>query len=398
MKRSLLILGIALIITLSVVWGYLLFFGAPESTRDFFANLKFGDTEDTNFVDTAPQIPFEPISNVYDPNGLQQLTLKPVIGYQEVSATTSSSTYAYYIEAGTGHIFSIDLATGVEVRLSNITVPDANAGEISTDGQTAVIQSGEAGKGELTVVDFSQMVDSATSYPLITAVYDFTLTETGQVLYTLKRSSGLQAFVYNLQTRVTSPIFTLPFAEAIVLWGESATADHYAYPKTTNQLEGYLYRVRNGSLLRLPFDGFGFSALVKDNLILSSVTDGEVYQSQLYDTSTNFFGAVGIAFIPDKCTNTNHTQVPIICGVPTQSLDRHTITDWYKGAVQFNDDIWGISHTTTGAKGIFMANLNLESGRPLDVIEPNIYETNNLYFINKTDRTLWKRVVQIDTE
>lgn len=397
MKRSLLILGIALIITLSVVWGYLLFFGAPESTTNFFANFNFGDTEETIVVDVpAPIVPERTENERFDPNDLQQLTLKPVVGYQEISTTTSSTTFVYFIEAGTGHIFSINLETGAEVRLSNIIIPNAQAGEISLDGTHAVVQAGNPGEGELTIVELTQSIDNATSYPLINQAHDFTLTTTGEVLYTLKNSTQLQALAYTIEDTSTTPIFTIPFLEAVVLWGNSAQAEHHIYPKTASQLEGYLYRVRNGSMIRLPFDGFGFSALVQNELVLSSYSSDAVYQSHLFNTETNRFEALGLSLIPHKCAKTQHPKVPIVCGIPETEPRPETTDRWFKGGIQFSDELWGIGSVDGTVGTIYFTSLKLESGRQLDVITPQLYGTNNLYFINKTDRTLWKQVVQIN--
>jgi hypothetical protein len=397
MKRLILILGITLIITLSVVWGYLLFFGTPESASNFFANFDFGNSEEVGVVETFPEVLSEEgvDGEVLALSQLRQLTTKPVVGYTEVTATTSSSTFVYYIEAGTGHIYSLDTITGTEIRLSNITVPNAQAGFIANNGRTAVIQSGQPGEGSLTVIELSGLVDKSTSYLVVNDAFDFTLTESGEVLYTTVVDFGLTAFSFRLDTKARANLFSLPFQEAVVRWGKTSSAEHYVFPKVATQLEGYLYKINSGSLLRLPLSGFGFSAIASSDLLLVNYVENNENESRLFDEVSNNFAGLGINIIPDKCGVTNHSQIFILCGVPDQNLVPAAATnDWQKGVLRFSDELWGIGKTGLEVETFFFGKLSNESSRELDVTQPNLFEGGNLYFINKSDRTLWTQLIE----
>ncbi len=392
MKRLFLILAICLIIALSAIWGYLLFFGAPESTREFFANFNFGNTEETTPIPEPDNSLFEEGEGVSEPtelDALRQLTTKPVAGYAEVIDQASSSTFIYYIEVGTGHIFKLDAITGTEERLSNVTIPNAQLGYIHEDGSVAVVQSAAPGDGELTIVELTGALDTANSFPLIGAAHDFTLTEDREVLYTLKINTGLEGYSYNIETKVTDQIFTLPFREAVVSWGKSGDATHFAYPKADPRLEGYLYNVSNGVLTREPVSGFGLTAKGNNQMVLASKMEGDVYTSIIYIPEKNAVTESNYPIVPEKCL-LSEAVTSAVCAVPVDPIPTNGITNWYKGITTGTDRLITISTTEGNDAFLLLIDLQQVSGRNIEAINISASPLQDkLYFQNNLDRTLW---------
>ena len=139
-KQVFIIIGSVIVLILLAVWVYLLFFGTADTADDVFANLGLNGEEDTTIV-VAPIVEEEqPLVNMERPK-LRQLTTKPVAGFNEVQHTASSTPVLYYAEMGTGHIYTINLQSGEEVRISGTTIAQANEALFSHDGATVAIAS-----------------------------------------------------------------------------------------------------------------------------------------------------------------------------------------------------------------------------------------------------------------
>ncbi len=90
----------------------------------------------------------------------------------------------------------------------------------------------------------------------------------------------------------------------------------------------------------------------------------------------------------DKCVWSKLNPSEVYCAVPTEIPTGIYPDDWYRGNVQFADQIWHLD-TVTGEVHI-IANLLSLSNELIDVINPELDPKENfLYFMNKRDLTLW---------
>ena len=126
MKKSIILsIGALVIFLLLAVWGYLFFFGTPESSDEFFTDLGLNGEVDTSYVPPPVEVATStPTVNMKRPK-LRQLTTKPVAGFAEIIRSTTTPAVVYYVEQGNGHIFTIDTKSGEEVRVSRTTVAQA---------------------------------------------------------------------------------------------------------------------------------------------------------------------------------------------------------------------------------------------------------------------------------
>lgn len=388
MKRPVfIIIGALLVFVLLGIWIYILFFGSPTNNSDTFADLNFGDTTDGTFVVT--ELP--PETSTVDINGperLRQLTTKPTIGYQEIMRDASSTPEILYIEGGTGKIFSINIATGEEKRISATTVPLSSTGVITPNGKFVMIQSGTGAGSEFTIGEISTSSETLVTLKINERVIDFESSTDNTFLYAVQTSNSVIAKEYNPETNVSKTLFTMPFREVIIDWGKRASDVHYAYPKASSKLEGFLYQITGSQIKRLPVDGYGLSAAGTVDSVIYSKQVGGKYKTYFYTHKNGSSLQSAVKIIPEKCTPLSKTTTKAICGTTLSTYDETAPDSWYKGIASYADDLWEIDTNINGA--LLLSKTLAESGRELDLIHPMVNKDDtNFYFLNKKDNSLW---------
>jgi len=382
------IVSAVLVLVLLIAWVYILFFSqTPTSDDPAFVNFPGSDSSsvvvsDPNISDTQPVI------DLMSPDRLRQLTLEPVIGFKEVLTASGSSPKIYYVTAGRGHIFSIDLTTGEEVRVSGTTIASARYSEITPDGSYALTQSGRGAGSRFFVSALNTGAGNAPLAVIQEDIVSFKATIDNTFLYARKVGNGLEVKEYFPIERTSEALFTIPFQEAVIEWGVNAFDTHFIYPKASTQLEGYLYIGQSGEpLVRVMPSGFGFSAI--GNLVYSlfSVQAQGFYQTFVYDQFDKSIEPLLISVIPQKCASLAQ-QNKMVCA---SEIDKHTIRtpdDWHEGTLSFADTLYEVD-LETGILQVLVDTL-VESGRALDIINPKMgREDATVYFQNKNDQTLW---------
>lgn len=380
MKRWLFIVGIVIILILAGVWAFLLF--APEDTKtDIYNRFGFTGSQEEGVIDTIVDAILPDLKPDYVP--LRQLTTRRVAGYVEI-ALASSSPQVYFVEAGTGHIYSLNLQNGVEAKISNTTIAGARVAHISKNGTFAVIQSGSNVTNPLTILPLSGTSTSAITVD--EPVLDFTITDDDQLLYTTTATEGVVGKVYDIESQTSRTIFTTPLRQVSVAWGSHSEKTQYITPKPARTLESFLYESTEGKLSRTNINGYGLVVLPTDKYILytKSVDNDYVFFIQNKETGNDV--KMDTPFFPEKCTVSSFSIA--YCGQNQGVVDGNFPDNWYRGEVSFADEIWAIDLDTQEAK-VLINTLDV-SGREIDMVHPNLSKDEmSLYFKNKNDYTLW---------
>lgn len=393
-----LIISAVLVVVLLAVWLYLMFFansdGEPEvieGSGEFAQFDDLGEDSDTNNglgVGGNSQGQFgSPENGVPGDEGfewpiLRQLTTRNVIGYQEIEK--ASSTKVVFMESGVGHIYEIDLDTGEEKRVSATTIPDAREAVFSADGSSVAVKTGEStGINPLLYGEINYDEKSIDTGLIAEQVSEFTISESGVVLFGSVTNSSIMAKTYNPATETFGNLFSTPFREATLLFGSTLDSKHYFYPKTSHILEGFIYQVEGSTLTRLGLDGFGFTANNLDNLLVATYRNQNDLVSEQLSTATNQASNLEFAVIPSKCVGEDGS---LYCAIPNnKNLQHDSITNWLMGTQLFYDDLWVISSSSEELIGI-----NEFSGRNVDVINGALGDiSSDWYFQNKLDNSLW---------
>ncbi len=394
MNRNItLILSAVTVLILLGVWLYLMFFASPtdtpgpvEGSGEFTEFDQFGsdapspgpnsDEQSDSNGNTGGE------SDVYDPDILRQLTTRNVIGHKEV--LLASTSHIMYMESGVGHIYSINLETGVEERVSATTVPDARQAVFSSTGEMVVVKTGDStGFNPISLGKINHQEKTLTLTPVAENVGIFNFSNDDNLLYTIASNSSLLAIVFDLKDQSHETIFETPFREASVVFGNEDDGPHYFYPKTSYLLEGFVYRADGNVLTRLPIDGFGLTSNVLDDVVLTSYRNQIKLVTTLYDQTENEIIALDEVLLPSKCVS---KEDDLYCAVPkNKQLQYDSINKWQQGIESFSDNLWSINDSS-----VELIDITNHSGRSVDVVNGSIGTlSNDWYFQNKIDNTLW---------
>jgi len=383
-KTFFIIFGILIIIILIAVWVYLLFFAKTEENIDMFNNLVNGETAAVVPLPNTSNEEALPVNLERPP--LRQLTSRPVAGFNEV-IDADGTLEIYFVEMGTGHLYSINRESGEERRLSGTTIVQARDAYISNDGNTVAIVSYNNTKlKNLSIFRLDRENNSLTEV-ITDVVQDFYL-KNNQLFFTVVEAGGLEAYAYQLDTLTKKPVFSLPFSEARIQWGDNVSGPHYVYPKASYALQGFLYEIEAGKLTRLPLEGFGFSALVnKDSVLFTKITD-QTPMSYVYDLKTNETKNLGEPVLPEKCTIVENT-LSIVCPQDQNTTLPYQMPDlWYQGSLSFVDRLMQID--PIAVTNNIIVDILAQSGREIDVIKLSYAAAfDALFFTNKNDNSLW---------
>lgn len=390
MKKIILGIGVAIIVILSGIWIYLLFFNNSAANTDVFSLFNLGDTTDTtvSFEGLQPPLDGEPLVDVSGLEQLRQLTTRPVVGHIEIEVATSSNPLVYFAEAGTGHIYSIDLTSGTEERISNITIPNTREAVLSADGYFAVIRSGDGLSSALHIIELPTETNALNSYDLDVAANSFSISDDKELLYSTQVAGGTVGKAYNLSSNSTRTLFDLPFRESVVKWGSTADATHFVYPKASARLQGFLYKITNGKVERTAVSGYGLSAISNKNFSLFSIQKDGEYQTFVTNLLTDSVSKIFIKLLPEKCAGLDEDATVTVCAYDTKDQTAGMPDTWYLGQLQTRDELWTVdlsSNELTSLVDTFG-----QTGREVDVMKPSLNKNSDrLLFMNKVDRTLW---------
>lgn len=392
MKKNIFIIGgaVLMVIILVALWVYIMFFGTPRSLDEVLPDFSFGGNTElppiTPTATTSPEVPLVGTSN----KPLRQMTTRPVIGYREVVGSSSTSQpVLYYAEAGTGHIYTIDLTTGVEARRSGTTIIEAADAAFNNDGTTVVFQSGYGRLPKTILGVLATSSDTLSTSELPESIDQFTIVGSSTLLYITTGNTAVGKAT-DLRTRSSRTLFTVPFREAAVSWGSSANDTHIIYPKPSYLLPGAVYSTVGGALKRLPLSGYGLSAFKSGTLVGASMIENGTYTSVFYDTKKETSTPSSITFLPEKCSNNPGSTQFIWCMSFGETPAFGFPDTWHRGETGLRDILNRVSFSSTTSSVFPFSNIFQESGREVDATDLSTGPSNRyVYFINRIDSTLW---------
>lgn len=388
-QKNLILVGLGILIILLGVWVYLMFFAPDHKANDIFTDLGQSGEIDNSLVIEPVASSSEPVVNMDRPR-LRQLTTRPIIGFTEVQATSSDPIAIYYAEAGTGHIYKINLTSGEEIRVSNSTIGEASVASFSKDGAAVAIRANNNLRAnDLNISLVKNEPSEFEKVVLEKKVYDFTLVSSTTLLYTTKEPTGMVVYSRNWQTGTEKVLFTIPFFEANIAWGKTENDPQIVYPKPSYLLEGYLYQFSKGKVERLPAAGFGLTAINTPNYIVYSITKDSKPVSLIYNRKTKEKMEAQYILLPEKCVNDTKEPNYLWCAVQWDKPVNFDFPDnWYRGNISFSDILVKIDLREYGSE--YLVDILKESKREVDVTSMSIGDSETaLYFINKNDNTLW---------
>lgn len=376
--------GVVLIIIVSLVWVYLLFFGTPEESTDIFANLGF--SEETLPRENLPILPSEEELETHvdtQSTALTQLTTRAVAGFGFVE---NASTTLRYAERGIGYIYEIDVLSGNEKRVLGKTFTGITEAVFSP-GRNAVVLIAHNPSGSSAFLELIDNGGELNEHSLPIDIENIKFLSDTDLRYTIVNTNGMSGFSYNLSSMETSELFTIPFTDGHVIWGDDRI---FVYNRPAPFHKGGLYEI-NGGLHRIGETEYGLSAMsapLAEEYVLTyaNIKHNVLVSSLITETQDNEF--LPTTALPEKCVFNPVIVSELWCGAPIEVSPRTYQTDWYKGLLTSNDYLWSVNIEEGSASA--QVNFQQQTGRVIDVHGIQIDSTGTyLLFKNKLDNTLW---------
>jgi hypothetical protein len=236
--------------------------------------------------------------------------------------------------------------------------------------------------------------DSATGSFLREDVLNVLVSSDTKTMFYLEKTPEFterQAFgsIFNFQKNTSTRVFQSPFSEWLPVYFDGKTA--VLQTKASQTIPGFLYSVSmaNGELQKIIGGINGLTALPSPNLqkiLYSESTRGGVIL-RLFDRKEKTTVGGLPATLTEKCVWNSDSTI-VYCAVPGYLSTAEYPDAWYQGSISFDDELWKIdaktgkadiimSPSVFGRYALDMTNLTLSSNKDF------------LFFINKTDSTLW---------
>ncbi len=382
MKKIYFFIFTGVIITLLVgFWVYSFLFGSPTNDDSIFTNLGIFGQNNTEEIYTPPVTDETPVVDVAA-DQLRQLTTKPVL-VGKILAQNDVSVMRY-VEAGTGHIFDINLTTGSENRVSQISIPFASEAVISPSGDYVAVRSGYTNNNTLMLVDLTTET-SPIETKLPNQVESFAFGYNNELLFTEFSLGQTEGRGYLPSTKTTRRLFSAPFTTHNMAWSNSSTSNHIIYTKPAASQLGYAYEITASGLKRLSISGFGLTVSQSNGVRFIGTLSGANYITTI-GTRSGTFERSPAAVIPEKCTVSAREIDVYFCASPIRLQIANYPDVWYQGKYTFDDYLWAAK---PGRSTLLVHPLQ-SLGRSLDIVDPQLSQDERMvYFINKTDKSLW---------
>lgn len=388
MRKTIIITLVVLILLLGGAWAYLLLNGAPESIADLGDDL-FGGGNTPSVVTPSTEIPIPEnddvaVRTIPMAAPLIQVSTRAVAG--AITTETGSSTALRYMEKGTGHVYDVDLESGLETRVSNTTIPGTVRALWSPLGDYVLIETDVSGRsGAYFLGTIRAGAESATieTVPLEGTPGNAAFAESGRSLfYTTVSGEGTTGWSRDLASGATGEVFTIPFTEASVLFDVWDERTHYAFTKPAVGFRGFLYEIGALGLEKIDEGDTLVATRPQRDTLLVTKNGASGAPSLLMRIGTGGASLIGLRTVKEKCTG----SASVVWCAAGQSDAATFPIPWYQGLVSYDDTLYALDEGSGGLVGeIPLATL---ARVPLDVTQLAA-SGDRLTFINKRDDTLW---------
>lgn len=301
--------------------------------------------------------------------------------------TEEQATRVRFVDKATGDILEYTYETKTTGRVVRETIPRVMHAVFSSDARTVYRQYLDDA-GTLITVETPLVSTGAgiRSTPLTNGTTVVIPTADQKTLSLVRSTNGI-----DLIENTSDEPKTL-WSSALTGW-QTAYAGNVAlvYQNPSYDIPGTIYRVNTDTgIIDVPFNSVrGLIAVPNptDRTILFSRSGGAVTSLFVFDPATHAQRALPVRTVASKCVWSTLREHTVYCAIPRTLPERGMPDTWYRGEVSLQDD-WYTIDTDTGERTLLYD--AREASTSIDVTYPVLNSKENaLFFINKSDETLW---------
>jgi hypothetical protein len=359
---------------------YLLVFGTPTETREVFSNLGVISPREEMVLVQSTTTPSTSAQLALSGLDLQQLTTRAVAGFGFAS---SSESVVLYAETGTGHIYEINLDTGIETQISLTTFPQTVNALFSPSGSMVALISYLGYKQEVVAGKINKVNSKVETIDLPLDAKNISFIDETNIFFTIQNENGTIGYVYDFEKALTSELFSTQVIDAKV-WSDPVTKKIFLQTKPTKYQKGYLYTISKNKLEPITQPELGLTSFSQgSSTILSYIVDGQYISEWLNGGEST---PQGMLLLEDKCYF--ETITSLYCAGPLTQATENYLENWYKGTESSVDYLWHVE--LEDQKATLIVDLSELSGRTIDVVDVKLTpRLDTLLFKNKIDQSLW---------
>lgn len=405
MRRTLIIIGVIVLVVALAAAVYFLFFAnkGPAITAGTGEN-PFGDTGSAS-VPGATDVGSTGTAGEEVAPHFVKITKGPVaygalaFNYQRLVdvATTSTSTSIpvkpvtvtateiRYAERASGNLYAYDVTERSITRISNRTLPGIQEASWTPDGATVFLRflSHDSSKDQIDTYALPSTGEGG--YFLEPNLSEVAVTGSSTLVTVLPSTSGAIATVAKTDGTNAKTLFSSPLAALRVYGGKT----YMAATKASASADGYGFSVgADGTFTRLlgPLKGLTMLPSPSGKTVLYSFRSGNAVTGGILEVTSHVATALPLGILPEKCVwAANETAA--YCAVP-RTLSGTWPDSWYQGTTSFSDRIWKVDLASRTAVLVLDP---LQVGKvDIDAVSLAIDPKSDvLVFTNRVDGSLW---------
>lgn len=325
----------------------------------------------------------------------------PVAGATVVTHGTKKAVR--YIDQQSGHLFELEDGETIATKLSNTTIPKIQSvlwndtgNSLVTRAFADIFNTVETNIQKLRIASSTTGtadVGSLEAIPLPATTVDVAVSPDRKSLFYLNAvGDGVVGVTADFDNKKTSQIFDSLLTEWTAEWPAQGTVA--LTPKASQKAMGALYLIdtTKKTQTKLLAGTRGLTALVnpsKTSVLYTTSTETGLLTSVL-DIASRSSSLFAETTLPEKCVWSSIDRRIVYCAVPTNVFAGTYPDDWYSGVVRFTDRIELID-IESGTTIILLDRNTPGISGGIDAIHLMLdHDEKNLYFLNKTDGTLYK--------
>ena len=329
---------------------------------------------------------------------LVRVSSLPVAGYSVIQRERPAGVFIptlRYVDRITGNIYQTFADTIAERKITETLIPQVYEAYLSDSGDGVFMRYLKS--NNKTISTFASKIpkekDDGSLLKLeSTFILDDILSlsvapDKSKVFYLLQNGESVIGTIFELSTNKKAQIFDSAFTEWISEWPSSKMIT--LTTKASSRAMGYMYAINidRKDLNKVLGGIYGLTTLTSPDGKLVLYGDNTL-SLFILNTETKSVSQLGVRGLPEKCVWSKNGS-SLYCATPINTPIGLFPDSWYQGETAFADQIYQID--TENLNATLVVNPTEEVDRGLDIIKMELEPSGiYLFFVNKTDSTLWK--------